>query len=159
MAKVRQNVNLISRRQCWLRTLKKPLLRDRDYFMIIWHQNFTVHEFVIPKEVTLSCKSAYSKYKAAMESARAETVSKSCGKKRKILIDEIANVKRSKVTLESCVTTLLKDADALSLECENKQDPVEIIKLVKSNSFRKTAIEKEKAISELKETITKLEMT
>ena len=75
MAKARQNVDLISTRQCWLRTYKKPLLRDRDYF-IIWHQkNVTIHEFIISKEVTLSCKSAYSKYKAAMKSARAETVS------------------------------------------------------------------------------------
>ena len=54
-----------------------------------------------------------------MESARTETIRESCGKKRKILIDETANVKQSKVTLESCVTTLYKDADALSLECEN----------------------------------------
>ena len=121
-------------------------------------KNITIHEFTIPKELTLSCKSAYSKYKAAMESARAETVGESHGKKPKILIDEIANVKRSKVTLESCVTTFYKDANYISLECENKQDPVEIVKLVtKSNSFRKTAIEKEKAISELKKAITKLE--
>ena len=75
----------------------------------------TIHEFIIPKELTLSCKYAYSKYKAAMESVRAETVSKLHEKKRKILADEIANVKYSKVTLESCVTTLHKDADALSL--------------------------------------------
>ena len=121
-------------------------------------KNVTIHEFVIPKELTLSCKSAYSKYKAVMESARAETISESHEKKRKIFIDEIANVKSSKVALESSVTTLCKDADALSLESENKQDPVEIVKLVtKSNSFRKTAIEKEEAISELKEVITKLE--
>ena len=115
----------------------------------------TIHEFIIPKELTLSSKSAYSKHKTAMESARAETVSKSRVNKRKILIAEIAKVKRSKVTLESCNTTLRKDADALSFECENKQDPVEIVKLsTKSNSFRKTAIEKSKAISELKEAIT-----
>ena len=93
-------------------------------------KNVTIHEFIIPKEITLPCKSAYSKYKAAMESARTETVSESCEKKRKVLIDEIANVKRSKVTLESCVTTLRKDADTLSLECESKQDPVEVVKLV-----------------------------
>ena len=93
-----------------------------------------------------------------MEIARAETIRESCEKKRKILIDETTNVKQSKVTLESCVTTLYKDADPLSLECENKQDPVEIVKLVtKSNSFRKIAIKKKKAISELKEAITKLE--
>ena len=46
----------------------------------------------------------------------------------------------------------------LMLECENKQDHVEIVKLVtKSNLFRKAAIAKEKAISELKEAIRKLE--
>lgn len=58
------------------------------------------------------------------------------------------------ITLESCVTTLRKYADALSLECEKKQDSVELV--TKSNLFRKTAIKKE-AISELKEVITKLE--
>ena len=105
-------------------------------------KNVFIHEFSILKEATLSCKSAYSKYKATVESARAEIVNESCEKKRKILIDEIANVKRSKITLEFRVTTLRKDADALSLECENKQDPLEIVKLVKSNSFTKTAIEK-----------------
>ena len=41
---------------------------------------------------------------------------------------------------------------------KKKKDPVEMVKLVtKSNLFRKTAIEKEKAISEWKEAITKLE--
>ena len=55
--------------------------------------------------------------------------------------------------------SLREDADVLSLECDNKEDPVEIVKLfTKPNSFRKTAIEKEKAISELKEEMTKLEM-
>ena len=84
-------------------------------------RNVTIRKFIILKELTLSCKSAYSKYKAALESARAETISESCEKKQ-ILIDEIANVKRSKVTLESSVTTLREDADDLSLKCENKQD-------------------------------------
>ena len=101
-------------------------------------KNVTIHEFIVTKELILSCKSVYSKCKVAMESARAETVSKSREKKQKILICEIANVNHSKVTQESCVTTLHKDTDALSLKCEHKQDPVEIVKLV-----RKTAIEKE----------------
>ena len=93
-----------------------------------------------------------------MESARGETVSESREKKRKILIDEITIVKRSKVAQESCVITLRKYADVLSFKIENKQDPVEIAKLVtKSSRFRKTAIENEKTISELKEAITKLE--
>ena len=46
-------------------------------------KNVTIHEFIIPKELNYPCKSAYSKYKAAMESARGETVSESREKKRK----------------------------------------------------------------------------
>lgn len=114
--------------------------------MIIWHQKMSLFpNLLFPKNLHYpSCKSAYSKYKARMESARAETVSESREKKRKILINEIANVKRSKVTPELCITTLYKDADALSREFEIKQDPVETVKLVaKSSSFRKAAIEKE----------------
>ena len=43
-------------------------------------------------------------------------------------------------------------------DMKKKKDPVEMVKLVtKSNLFTKTAIEKEKAISEWKEAITKLE--
>ena len=117
-------------------------------------KNVTIHEFIIPKELTLSRKSVYSIYKCAMESARAKTISESREKKRKILIDELANVKPSKVTLECCITTLRKDADALSLECENKQDPVKIVKPVtKCIPFSG----KREAISKLKEAITKLE--
>ena len=41
---------------------------------------------------------------------------------------------------------------------KKKKDPVKMVKLVtKSNLFRKTAIKKEKAISEPKEAIAKLE--
>ena len=68
-----------------------------------------------------------------------------------VLIEEIAN-------LESRDATLRKDVVPLSLECKNKQETIETVKLVaKSISFRKTVIEKEKVISELKEAMIKLE--
>lgn len=51
-------------------------------------------------------------YKTAMDGARANTLTES---RDEILIDEIADVKRSKVALKSCVTSLRKDADALFL--------------------------------------------
>lgn len=37
-------------------------------------------------------------------------------RKRKILIDEIANIKRSKATLKACINSLHKDGDALSFD-------------------------------------------
>ena len=102
-----------------------------------------------------------------MESARSETVTNHVRRKGKsllmklqmsVLVDEFANVKRSKVTIESRDTTLRKDVVPLFPKCKNKQESVEKVKLVtKSNSFRKTVTEKEKVISDLKQAMTKLE--
>ena len=137
--------------------LEETSIRDRDYFMIIWHQKISLFaNLLVPKKLHYPA-SLHTVNIRLLCKVPEQTVSESCEKKGKILIDEIANVKRIKVTLESCDTTLRKDPDVLSLKWENKQDPVEIVKLVKSNSFRKTAIENEKAISKLKEPITKLE--
>ena len=102
-----------------------------------------------------------------MESARSETVTNHVRRKRKsllmklqmsVLVDEFANVKLSKVTIESRDTTLRKDVVPLFPKCKNKLESVEKVKLVtKSNSFRKTVTEKEKVISDLKQAMTKLE--
>ena len=81
-------------------------------------KNVTIQEFIIPKELTLFWKSACIKYKAVVGRSKVEIVSKSSEKKTKKIIkdmNEIINAKCSKVTLESCFTTLHKDADALSL--------------------------------------------
>ena len=102
-----------------------------------------------------------------MESARSETVTNHVRRKGKsllmklqmsVLVDEFANVKLSKVTIESRDTTLRKDVVPLFPKCKNKLESVEKVKLVtKSNSFRKTVTEKEKVISDLKQAMTKLE--
>ena len=85
-----------------------------------------------------------------MESARSETVTNHVRRKGKsllmklqmsVLVDEFANVKRSKVTIESRDTTLRKDVVPLFPECKNEKD----------------SVEKEKVISDLKQAMTKLE--
>ena len=49
-----------------------------------------------------------------------------------------------KMSVKACSATLRKDADSLSIDCENEKDMKVVMQLVvKSNSFHKTAIEKE----------------
>ena len=63
-----------------------------------------------------------------------------------------------KMSVDAFIATLRKDADSLSTECENEKDMKVVMQLVvKSNSFRKSAIEKETTITELTKAITKLE--
>lgn len=76
---------------------------QRLLFDFMVSKNVTIHEFIIHKELI---------YKTAMDGARANALIESHGE---IFIDEIADVKRSKVALKSCVTSLRKDADALFL--------------------------------------------
>ena len=53
IAKVRQNLDLISTRRCWLRTQRKLLLRT-DYFMMIWHQKVSQFtNLLFPKNLHL----------------------------------------------------------------------------------------------------------
>ena len=48
--------------------------------------------------------------------------------KRKLIDDEINDVKKTKLDLETCVETLKKDADKLSFEAEQKNDLMLLIK-------------------------------
>ena len=74
--------------------------------------------------------------------------------KRKLIDDEIDDVKKRKLDLETCVETLKKDADKLSFEAEQKND---LMLLIKANSFRKTTTEKAESISVLDKAIVKVQ--
>ena len=64
--------------------------------------------------------------------------------KRKLIDDEINDVKERKLDLKTCVKALKKDTDKLSFEAEQKND---LTLLIKASSFRKTATEKAESIS------------
>ena len=63
--------------------------------------------------------------------------------KLKLIDDEINDVKKRKLDLETCVETLKKDAYKLSFEAEHKND---LTLLIKANSSWKTATEKLESI-------------
>ena len=71
--------------------------------------------------------------------------------KRKLIDDGINDVKKIKLNLETCVETLNKDANKLSLEVEHKKWHWQ-----KANSFRKIATGKAVSASVLDETAVKL---
>ena len=66
--------------------------------------------------------------------------------KRKLTDDEINDVEKRKLDLETCVETLKKDADRFSFEAEPRNN---LTLLIKANSFRKTATDKVESISVL----------
>ena len=74
--------------------------------------------------------------------------------KRKLIDDEIDDVKKRTLDLENFAETLKNDADKLSFEAEQKND---LTLLIKANSFRKITTEKAESISVLDKAIVKLQ--
>ena len=53
-----------------------------------------LHEFQIPRELLLSCKSAHAKYVAALEKENKFACWNEKAKKRKLILEEISEIKR-----------------------------------------------------------------
>ena len=71
------------------------------------------------------------------------------------MIDEDIQVaKKKKDEVTKCIEVLKTDADKLSIEAEERAN---LDLLTKANSFRKTILEKEKVLKDLKDSIFKME--
>ena len=72
--------------------------------------------------------------------------------KRKLIDDEIDDLKKRKLDLETCIETLKQDIEKRSFEAERRND---LTLLLKANSFRKTAAGKVASITLLDKSIAK----
>ena len=121
-----------------------------DYFTSL---GVPVYEYHIPNDLVKSCKGAltpdiWQQWK--VKKAECEKTKKE--RKRKLIFDEIAEVKQSRESTESCTAALNKDIIKYSFEVEEKSD---LTLLTKANALRKAITKKEqtlnKAIEKLEE--------
>ena len=89
-----------------------------------------------------------------MESKKVECEKTKKERKRKLIFDEIAEVKRSRESTESCIATLNKDIIKYSFEAEEKSD---LTLLTKANALQKAVTEKEQTLKSLNKAMEKLE--
>ena len=114
-----------------------------------------VAEFPIKRELIQSCKAAHSRYCANLEQQKDVATKEVVSKKRKLLQEELASVKKKKIDLESVVTSLEKDVERFSREAEKKDNFVEMKAMVTKRNAVMDAVEcKRKTIKDL-ETISK----
>ena len=97
-----------------------------------------------------SCKGASVKYKEN----KTEKVQSEQASKRKLIQEEIMQVKKSREDLQNCIRSLDVDTNEFSLQAEEKED---VSLLVKANSFRKTKEIKLVNVEALETAVAKLE--
>ena len=133
---------------------EKSLVSQRMVYDHIKSIKITIHGYELPSDLLKSCKLSNRRYNAALEDAKKQEKVDMVARKRKLIDEEIQVVKKKKDEVIKCIEVLKTDADKLSIEAEEKQN---LDLLTKANSFRKTILEKEKVLKDLKDSIIKME--
>ena len=106
------------------------------------HVNFVggIHNIdVSNKQLLISCSSARSKYSMYLETQQKLKEQQAVGQKRKVITDEIENLKMKKKCLNNDIESLTQSADKLAEQAEKMHA---ITMITQSNSLRRTAKEK-----------------
>ena len=133
---------------------EKSLVSQRMVYDHIKSNKITIHGYELPSDLLKSCKLSNRRYNAALEDAKKQEKVDMVARKRKLIDEEIQVVKKKKDEVIKCIEVLKTDADKLSIEAEEKRN---LDLLTKANSFRKTILEKEKVLKDLKDSIIKME--
>ena len=113
-----------------------------------------LHNYQGDEKLLLSCKGAPIKYGSCLENEKKNQVVTEKSRKRKLVTDEIALVKKEKKAFLDCIASFDTDITKYSFEAENKKD---FTLLIKANDFQKSKTEKEKSVAALDVTLGKLE--
>ena len=110
-------------------------------------------DYPITNGLILSCKQSHSRYVAELKS-KTEESSKEISRKRKEIHDEINDAKRQKLSLQSCIAQMEKDADDYFIKAEENKNH-EFLKT--GNKLRIAIKDNKKQIKEIDSSIDKLE--
>ena len=122
-----------------------------DHFL---SQKLKIHELPLSRKLLKSCMVAHQNYLSELRENKSYVKNEELVKKRKLIQDDIVEIKRKKGNTEECISSLAKEADNLSYAAEKYHN---LVLLSKSNSFRSKVVEKDKEVEELNKTLKKLE--
>ena len=117
-----------------------------------------IENFTVTKQLKLDCSKArarYDNYLLAKKTTDAET---SRGKKRKLIQEEIVQIKKSKTLLEKTVRRLKEESDNSDCNAEKEKNVSKKLALFSTGTaLRKSVKDKEEQISELEKSLEKKE--
>ena len=100
-------------------------------------------EFKVSNDLVKSCRLAHSRYVKAMEDFKKAKINNGKNQKRKLKMNEFAEVTEKKRAVESCMKSFEPDIESYSIAAEEKSD---LSLLTKANSFCYTVCERKELI-------------
>ena len=130
------------------------LISQRLVYDHINDSQLSITKIPLPNELLKSCKLANNRYNSALENQKLKVNQDENERKRKLKLEEIADVKEKKRAIESCIKSLEGDIETYSLAAEKDND---MTLLPKANSFRVSVRAKKETLSTLEKTLGNLE--
>lgn len=115
-----------------------------------------VPQISVSENMTEACRNSQKQYDAYLEEEKRKEVANTEETRKKTVQEQLTSLKKKKRKLESCVETLLKEADDLPQEAKKK---VKWDLVSKSNAFIEKTKEKKKQFEETGKEIEALEKT
>ena len=129
------------------------LISQRLVYDHINDSQLSITKIPLPNELLKSCKLAH-RYNSALENQKLKVNKDENERKRKLKMEEIADVKEKKRAIGSCIKSLEGDIETYSLAAEKDND---MTLLTKVNSFRVSVRAKKETLSTLEKTLGNLE--
>ena len=137
---------------------EESLIAQRIILDYLRANDLDVHEVQITPGLRRSVKSSRQKYGAYLEDMKKKEIQTEKSRKRKLIEDEISELKRRKSLLLETISELHHESDKYAQDAENRNDLGTMKSLLtKSNSFRATAKAKEAEVDECKSQLKELE--
>ena len=113
-----------------------------------------VHDYTIPTDLIKSCNGAHARYQASLEDNQAVQPKSQKDRKKKLVSEEVSEVKRKRQATENVILSLNEDIVKLSLEAKEKHG-FDLLK--KANALRKAVTDNEAILKTLVNALQKLE--
>ena len=130
------------------------LISQRIVYDYIHESGMSITEIPISNELLKSCKLAHSRYSNSLALKRQQKDKESRNDKRKMKMEEIADVREKKRAIESSIKSMEDDVESFSLAAEKESD---LTLLTKANSFRITIKSKKETLTVLDKALVKLD--
>ena len=133
---------------------QQSIISQRLVYGTINYLDTELHDFKISNDLLKSCKLGHSRYVQVLDKQKEVQVVDNKSLKRKLIQEEITEIKRKKLLVEEPIKAMDGDVENLCVQTKEKGD---LTLLSKANTFRRASKEKKENVHVINEALLELQ--
>ena len=134
--------------------IQQSIISQRLVYDTINYLDTELHDFKISSDLLKSCKLGHSRYVQVLDKQKEVQVVDNKSLKRKLIQEEITEIKRKKMLVEEPIKAMDGDVENLCLQTKEKGD---LTLLSKANTFQRSSKEKKENVHVINKALLELQ--